>query len=224
MDDGRLPTGAKELDHLLGGGVEPDCVTEFYGEAGSGKTIVCLELTRRVALEGRWVFYIDTEGLSSERLRQIAGPDLDRLVRHLWVATPKDLAEQTRAVRAACAMTREARRPVGLIVVDSATQYYRLALGGSTEDDARFDLGLELAELVTTSLAHTVPVVVTNQVWRNPRDGRLEPLGGSYLAHAAKTIVRFEKVGPGVRRAILVKHRSRPEGSAEFRITSSGID
>ena len=34
----RLTTGSKKLDDLLGGGLETQTITEFYGEYGSGKS------------------------------------------------------------------------------------------------------------------------------------------------------------------------------------------
>jgi len=220
----RLATGIASIDRLLGGGLETDSVTELYGEGGSGKTVFCLELAARVARASRWVFYIDTEGLSLERLRASSGHDFDRILGRLLVSAPKDLDEQGRAVDAACALARDTRRDPGLIVLDSATHYYRLSLSSPEEDDAREALAVQAAELVATARERGIAILLTNQVWRNPRDGRLEPLGGSFLNHAAKTILRFER-GPGaVRSAVLVKHRSRPEGSAEFRITSTGVE
>lgn len=219
----RLPTGVPSVDRLLGGGLEPDSVTEVYGEGGSGKTLFCLEVAYRVAREGRWVFYIDTEGVSVDRLRALAGDSLERILKRFLLSTPKNLEEQGRAVATASALAREGKRPVGLIVVDSATFYYRLSLSGADEDDARQALSLELADLVSAALRATVPVVITNQVWRNVRDGTLEPLGGSFLNHAAKTILRFDRLTGPVRRVVLMKHRSLPEGAATFRITSTGL-
>ncbi|MCI4318505.1 MAG: DNA repair protein RadB, partial [Thermoplasmata archaeon] len=140
------------------------------------------------------------------------------------LAPPKSLAEQTKAVSTACALARDGRRPVGLVVLDSATFYYRLTLSGDSEDDGRQALGGELAELVATAIGSHLPVVFTNQVWRNQRTGELEPLGGSFVNHAAKTIVRLDKLTGGRRRAVLMKHRSLGESSAEFRITGSGLE
>ena len=37
----RLTTGSKNLDALLGGGVETGAITQFYGPPGSGKTQLC---------------------------------------------------------------------------------------------------------------------------------------------------------------------------------------
>jgi DNA repair protein RadB len=223
MPPDRLPTGVDSVDRLLGGGLETDSVTELYGEAGSGKTILCLDVALRVARAGRWVFYIDTEGVSVDRLRAAAGDELERILKRFLLSTPKDLDEQTRAVRTACGLAREGKRPVGLIVVDSATAYYRLSLSGPDEDDARQALSLEISDLVVTALRAHVPVVVTNQVWRSLKDGRLEPVGGSYLNHAAKTILSLERLAGPRRRVVLMKHRDRPEGSAEFRITDRGL-
>jgi DNA repair protein RadB len=220
----RLATGIASVDRLLAGGLETDSVTEIYGEGGSGKTLFCLEVAARVARDGRWVFYIDTEGVSVDRLRSIAGGELERLLKRFLLSTPKNLEEQGRAVATAGALAREGKRPVGLVVVDSATFYYRLSLSGSDEDDARQALSLELADLVATALQAHVPVIVTNQVWRNVRDGSLEPLGGSFLNHAAKTILRFDRLPGPRRRVVLVKHRSLPDGAAEFRITDTGLE
>jgi len=220
----RLPTGIPSVDRLLGGGLETDSLTELYGEGGSGKTLFCLDVALRVARENRWVFYIDTEGVSVDRLRALAGEQLDRLLKRFLLSTPSNLEEQGRAVATACALAREGKRPVGLIVVDSGTAYYRLSLSGPDEDDARQSLALSVADLVVTSREAHLPVLFTNQVWRSVRDGTLEPLGGSFLNHAAKTILRFDRLPGNRRRAVLVKHRSLPEGSAEFRIASGGLE
>ncbi len=223
MASDRLPTGIGSVDRLLGGGLETDTITELYGEGGSGKTLFALEVAARVARASRWVLYVDTEGVSLERLRAVAGPELEGVLAHLLLSAPKSLEEQSRAVTTACALARGGRRDVGLLVLDSATNYYRLALSGPDEDEARESLVLEVADLLATARARQIAVLLTNQVWRNPRDGALEPLGGSFLNHAAKTILRFERRDGPVREVVLVKHRARPEGSAAFRITSTGL-
>jgi len=220
----RCPTGIASVDRLLGGGLESDSVTEIYGEGGSGKTLFCLEVALRVALENRWVFYIDTEGVSVDRLRAIAGENLDRVLKRWLLTTPRNLAEQGKAVATACALAREGTRPVGLIVVDSGTFFYRLSLSGPDEDDARQSLSLAVADLVSAALRAPVPVLFTNQVWRSMREGTLEPLGGSFLNHAAKTILRFDRLSGPRRRVVLVKHRSLPEGAAEFTIGPTGLE
>ncbi len=224
MASERLSTGIPSVDRLLGGGLETDVLTEVYGEGGSGKTLFCLEVAVRVARADRWVVYIDTEGVSVDRLRALTGEDLERVLGRFLLSTPKSLEEEGKAIATACSLVREGKRPIGLLVVDSGTFYYRLSLSGPDEDDARQTLSIAVADLVATAVQHEVPVLFTNQVWRSVRDGTLEPLGGSFLNHAAKTILRFDRLAGNRRRVVLVKHRSLPEGAAEFRITSTGLE
>ena len=218
----KVPTGIPPVDALLGGGLDPDGLTEVYGEGGSAKTILCLQAAVGVALGGRWVLYIDTEGVSVDRLEAIAAGRLPEVLDRLLLSSPTSLAEQDRAVQNAALLARAGERPVGLIVLDSATFYYRLTLGRDEEDEGRQALAFELATLVGAALHTNVPVLLTNQVWRDPRTGALEPLGGALVNHAAKTILRLDRLAGARRRAVLVKHRSRPEGSAEFTITATG--
>jgi len=67
----RLLLNCNPLDRLLGGGVEEGTITEIYGEAGSGKTNFCLQATRECIASGEKVAYIDADGISIERLRQL---------------------------------------------------------------------------------------------------------------------------------------------------------
>jgi hypothetical protein len=45
----KLGLGCPILDRCLGGGLVPRHITEFAGEAGSGKTQICLQLALQVA-------------------------------------------------------------------------------------------------------------------------------------------------------------------------------
>ncbi|MEM3590306.1 MAG: helix-hairpin-helix domain-containing protein, partial [Candidatus Bathyarchaeia archaeon] len=63
----RLTTGSKAIDELLGGGIETQTITEFYGEYGVGKSVLCHQLSVNVqlpidkgGLDGG-ALYIDTE-------------------------------------------------------------------------------------------------------------------------------------------------------------------
>ena len=67
----KLQINCKSLDVLLGGGIESGSITEIYGEAGTGKTNFCLQAARECVLNGGKVAFIDSEGVSLERLRQI---------------------------------------------------------------------------------------------------------------------------------------------------------
>ena len=51
----KIPFECASLDQMLGGGIEPACVSLLYGEAGSGKTNLCLVMTRNIASQGKTV-------------------------------------------------------------------------------------------------------------------------------------------------------------------------
>src|SRR5688500_18315462 len=90
----RLPIACPPLDDLLHGGVESGALTDFFGEAGSGKTNVCLQLARNAALAGRKTVYIDTEGVSLERLQQMSGEHYERVRANVLFFEPYSLREQ----------------------------------------------------------------------------------------------------------------------------------
>src|SRR3989304_4898738 len=94
----RIPFGAPSLDGLLGGGVESGTVMLLYGEGGSGKTNLCLVLARNVARMKRKVAYVDTEGVSAERLEQICGASHEKDLRSIIFFRPHSFEEQENAI------------------------------------------------------------------------------------------------------------------------------
>ena len=219
----RLPTACPPLDQLLHGGVESGAMTEFFGEAGAGKTNVCLQLARNMALAGKKVVYIDTEGISFERLEQMSGEHYRRVRDSILFFEPYSLAEQHAVIEKVVRLVNGAPE-VGLVVMDSATLHYRIALGTGDDVGGRRALAAQLHQLTGLARKRDIPVVITNQVTTNLETDELEPLGGQIIRHILKAVVRLEKVAPGRRRATVLKHRSVHEGtSAEFRLTTRGL-
>ncbi len=214
----RIPLGCQSFDDLLGGGIEPGSLTLFYGEAGTGKTNICLQMARNVLREGKKVAFIDTEGISYDRVSQIF--DGEDLLKNLLVFQVHSFEEQSDRVTKVARLA-EARGAIGLIVIDSLTGFYRLI-----HDDplARNDFIRQTEMLTEISRKYDVPVIVTSQVYANIFSGGIEFLGGHTLRHNAKTIIRLEPRGNSVRTAVIVKHRSLPEGrGAAYRISDKGI-
>jgi len=220
----KLAVGVRSLDELLGGGVEEGCLTLVHGPAGSGKTNLCLQLARNMIRSGRKAIYIDTEGVSLERLQQMCGDDFEMVVRNILFSEPYDFEEQENLIEKAVKLA-ENNAEVGLIVIDSVTMHYRLTMRDETRRDERHSLTRQIAKLLRVSRQRGIPVVVTSQVYTDIDTGAYLPLGGHMLSHNAKTIVRLEKTGASARLAVLEKHRHREEGSiAAFRITGRGLE
>ena len=214
----KLETGCKSLDTLLGGGLEPGTITLVYGEAGTGKTNLCLQLARNAILADRGkVVYLDTEGVSMERLEQICGKNTQKVLKGLLFYHPQSLADQERMTQ----QVEKIKAPA-LVVIDSLNMYYRLQLKGGSDEASR-SITAQLASLLKISRQENAPIIITGQVYTD--DETVRPFGGRIMEHIVKSIVRLERTGIGSRRAILLKHRSQPEGqSAEFTITSSGLE
>jgi DNA repair protein RadB len=168
------------------------------------------------------VVFIDTEGFSPERFKQIAGAGAKDIAAKIMIFEPLSLDQQHISIREA---SKIAGRDLGLVVLDSATSLYRVLLESDDNRSIRRSLSLQLGELQEISRRHRIPIVITNQVYTDVETNELKPLGGTYLEHMCKAIVSVEKTGEGRRRAKITKHRSQPEGAiAEFVITSRGVE
>lgn len=211
--------GCSKFDRLLGGGIESGSVTLLYGEAGAGKTNVCLQLARNVAINGSKVAYIDTEGLSSDRLSQVFAGHEDAM-RNLLIFQVHSFEEQSDRIDKIEKLA--AVGAISLVVIDSLTMFYRL---NHENNVIRNDFIRQTEVLLNSARQHEIAVMVTSQVYANLQSGGVEFLGGHALHHNAKTIVRLDKRNDGKRVAVIMKHRSLPEGrSAMYRITETGIE
>jgi DNA repair protein RadB len=220
----RLKLGCKGLDKLLGGGIESGAVTEFFGEGGSGKTNICLQITRNCVLSGKKVIFVDTEGVSLERLKQICGNDFNKVNKEVLFFSPYSMNEQEEMVQKAVKII-ENDSNIGLIILDSGTIYYRMSLGQENEQVQRQNLSRQVILLLAVARKFDLPVVITNQVFQDIDNDTISPIGGHILYHNAKAIIKLEKIVDNARRATIIKHRSIPEGiNAEFKITDNGIE
>jgi len=220
----RVAFGCASLDELLGGGIEKATITELFGEAGSGKTNACLVLARNVVKSGKKVVFIDSEGVSMERLNQICGEEeFNKAAQDILFFQPHDFIQQDDAIKKTRSLC-ENDVGVGLVIVDSMTIFYRVNLGTEANPESRMMLGRQANTLLNIAREFEVPVVITTQVYHDPETNMIHPVGGHFLKHQAKAIIRLEKMPNGVRRARVVKHRSIPSGrEAFFKITDVGF-
>ncbi|WP_256546635.1 DNA repair and recombination protein RadB [Halobellus inordinatus] len=222
-----LTTGCRALDDLLGGGLERGTVTQLYGPPAAGKTNVALSAAVNAAADGGTAVYIDTEGLSVDRFRQLAeaasdeGQTVEDVTSRLIVSEAHDFEEQEEAVRDAEGFAERAE----LIVLDSATGFYRLERTGDGDaGESLRRVARQVTHLLSLARKHDLAVAITNQVFTDPDSDRTRALGGHTLEHWTGAVVRLERFRGGNRRATLEKHRAKPAGeSATFEITGDGL-
>lgn len=67
-----LPTGLSFLDTLLEGGLHKGMIAQLYGESGTGKTQLCMQMMLGASRYGSNSFYISSEKrLHTERFMQL---------------------------------------------------------------------------------------------------------------------------------------------------------
>jgi DNA repair protein RadB len=219
----KIPVEAKSIDELLGGGIETDALTLLFGDAGSGKTNLCLQLARNVARKGQRSIYLDSEGVSPDRLRQMCGDDFDAVIPNILFYEPFSFEEQEAQLDEAVRVASGAK-DIKLVILDSATVFFRLKQGET--DQGRSSLSYQIVRLLTLARKLDIAVVMSSQVYFDIEHKVIKPLGGHTLYHNAKTILQLERLDTGGRRRMtIIKHRCLPEGrSCEFLLTGKGVE
>lgn len=233
---GRIQTGSKELDNLLGGGIETGSITEFYGQFGSGKSQIAFQATVNVqlpvekgGLNGTAVF-IDTEGtFRPERIIQMASAknlDPKEVLKNIMVARAYNSDHQMLLAEKAAEIAEE--KNVRVVVIDSLTSHFRSEYSGRGELAPRqqklnrhlHSLQRDLADM------HNVAVIVTNQVMANPVivfGDPTTPIGGNIVGHLSTYRLYLRKSKGNKRIARLIDSPCLPEGECVFEVGANGI-
>ncbi|MBI2542852.1 MAG: DNA repair and recombination protein RadA [Candidatus Aenigmarchaeota archaeon] len=231
----KIITGSKNLDNLLGGGIETQAITEAYGQYGSGKSQLGFQLSCSVqmpkdkgGLDGACLF-IDTENtFRPERIVQISRAlklEPEKVLRNIFVARAFNSEHQILLVEKAPEMIEE--KKVKLIVIDSLTSHFRADFVGRGELAGRQQkLNKHLHQLQRLADAYNIAVYITNQVMSRPDilfGDPTVPIGGHVLAHAATYRLYLRRGKEGTRIARMIDAPNLVEGETVFRITENGL-
>jgi DNA repair protein RadA len=232
----RLSTGSKQIDELLGGGLETQTITEFYGEYGVGKSILCHQLAVNVQLPQErgglngGSLYIDTENtFRPEWIVKMAGAvglDPAQTARNIIYSEAFNSDHQVLLLEKADKVIQE--NNVKLIILDSLTSHFRSEyLGREMLAERQQKLNSHMHRLVRLARAFNACAVVTNQVMAKPDQFygmSVEAVGGHIVAHTSHTRVFLRRTASGpVRICRLVSSPYLPEGERIFKITEEGI-
>jgi len=234
-----ITTGSKNLDTLLGGGMETGSITELFGEFRTGKSQLCHTLAVTCQLpvdmgggEGKCL-YIDTEGtFRPVRLLAVAeryGLNGEEVLDNVAYARAYNADHQHQLLTAASALMSESR--FCLLIVDSATALYRSDYVGRAELAARqAHLSKFLRALQRLADEFGIAVVFSNQVMSSPdasagpyASNEKKPIGGNILAHASTTRLQLKKGRANTRICRIYDSPCLPESETTFAILQSGI-
>ncbi len=232
---GRIKTGSKELDELLGGGVETQSITEFFGRFSSGKSQVGFQLAVNVQKPieqgglGAKAIFIDTEStFRPDRLMQLAeaqGLDPNEVLKNIYIQRAENSDHQILLAEKAENVIKE--NNVKLLIVDSLTSHFRADyIGRGALSDRQQKLNKHIHLLQRLADKYNLAIYVTNQVMDNPAimfGDPTTPIGGHVLAHAATYRVYVRKGKEEKRIARLVDSPNLPEGERVFKVTPEGI-
>lgn len=232
---GKISTGSKTFDELLGGGFESQAIIELFGEYGSGKTQIAHQLCvivqlpkEKGGLEGH-AFYIDTENtFRPERIKQMSeGYELDpeEVLSKIHVARAYNSSHQMLLVDKVKELSKDV--PARLLVVDSLTAHFRAEfVGRGTLADRQQKLNRHMHDLLRWGDLNNGVICVTNQVAAKPDaffGDPTRPIGGHIVGHTATFRVYLRKSKGPKRIARLIDSPHLPEGEAVFSITEKGV-
>lgn len=160
-----LPTGDKNIDALLGGGVRTKCLTEICGQSSAGKTGLALQLCLSAQLTANTkTVYITTEdSLYIRRLPQLLSrfpnASLENVLTYKTSSHPMQLVRLVERQLPAFLTAQQ----VSLVVIDSISIFQDWL--NTPECKLFIDTCRNLRRLAHQ---HNVAVVVTNQVRDRP--------------------------------------------------------
>ncbi len=231
----RVTTGSKELDDMVGGGLEAGSITEFYGEFSSGKSQLCHQLAVNMQLPperggiGGKVLWIDTEAtFRPERIHEMAvAVDLDpeKVLDNILTARAYNAAHQMLLLENAEKMIREEQ--VKMLVIDSLMVHFRSEyIGRGKLAERQQKLAQHLSKLHRLTDIYQLVSVITNQVMSRPDvlfGDPTVPVGGHILGHSTTTRIYLRKSKGDTKVGRVVDSPCLPLGEGRFMITKEGL-
>ncbi len=217
----RVLTGSSHLDELLGGGVETESITEFYGIYGSGKTQVChtaATLIQRPVAEGGLngtVIWIDTENtFRPERIIDVAMNKLGKtkeeaikFLDNITVLRAFNSAHQIQLIdNLSHYMTEDLQDKTAedpkprLLIIDSLTALFRTEfLGRGTLQNRQSKIGAMMKKITRVIETWKLACIITNQVMNDPASpsfmDSVKPVGGNLVGHLSTYRLYIKRAG-----------------------------
>ncbi len=232
---GKITTGSRELDALIGGGLETQAITEAFGKFGSGKSQIAFQLCVNAQLPpdkgglGGDVLFVDTENtFRPERVATMAqakGLNADEVLKHVHVARSYNSDHQMLLIDKCEDMIKA--NNIKLVIMDSLTSSFRSDyVGRGTLAERQQKLNQHLHALQRLADMYNLAVYVTNQVLDRPDILFGDPttaVGGNVLAHQSTYRLYLRRSKETRRIAKLVDSPNMPDGECIFTVDEKGI-
>lgn len=232
---GKISTGSKNFDYLLGGGLETKSITEVCGEYGTGKTQLCHTACVIVqqdysngGLRGS-ALYVDTENtFRPERIESISRmKNLDSLqiLDNIIVAKAYSSSHHELIISEASKIIDS--NNIKLMIIDSIISLYRSEfIGLSALSERQQRLNKLIHTIMRIAETYEIAVLLTNQVQSTPDSmfggSSFKAAGGNIMAHSSTYRIFLRRSGRN-RIARMVDSPYHPETEIVFTIDDDGI-
>jgi len=228
----KISTGVRDFDRIVGGGFETGCITECFGQYGSGKTQVAHQLAVNLYASDPTAVtvYIDTENtFRPERIMQFAagkGLDGKEVLKSIRVARAYNSDHQMLLAEKVDDLIKNGAN-VKLIIVDSLTAHFRAEfVGRGTLAERQQKINKHMHALAKLGDMNNAAIYVTNQVMAKPDaffGDPTEAIGGHIVGHNSTFRIYLRRGKKGTRVAKLVDAPNLPDDEAIFQVTEAGL-
>ena len=230
-----IPLFSNAINRLLGGGFFAQRIYEIYGEYRSGKTQLCHALAtsfQNLYATSKWpeILYIDTENtFRPERVLEIAAArnlNLRNILEHITVVKLQNFSSQQILFRKLYETIK--KRHIGLLIVDSFTNYFRKEIA---QDFDRYSLFKNILIEQLTTLVHIrdafpTCIILTNQVrsrFDTLDESKVRPVADAIIGTFASEIFFLRVTRDEKHYFRIIRSIFGPEGEVEFKLTPAAL-
>ena len=155
-------TGLQKLDNFLSGGIPPGIIVDIFGENGTGKTLLLLQLSINSIKNGGNVLYLDTTGgFRPERILEIQKESkiCINLLEKIMVSRITNTSEQVKSLK------NLEKSDFSLIVIDNITDLFSYEYQNDESSFEKNSIFMKyMYELSKFAIIKKIPIVITNMV------------------------------------------------------------
>lgn len=234
-------TGSKNIDDILGGGIETGAITQFYGEAGSGKSQLCYTTCVLLPSDCKAI-YIDTEAKfrrdSIELIAKGRGLNPNAVLQKIRVAQPGNSHQQEEYIEKACSSIKS-DPTIKLLIVDSIINLYKADYPEcSMLPQRQQQLNKYMHMLSNIARSNDVAVIVPNHIQSSPhrfssfRNKSQVPAGGNIISYVATYRIRlmpmfsallYAEMGQPDKYVAILEHGPSCYSKTYFTIDQTGV-
>ena len=156
-----ISTGINKLDEILDGGIKSGLITDIFGNAGTGKTQLAMQISINSVIAGGTVYFHDTTGeFRPERILElINSKNLDfSLLDKIKVARITNVSEQRKHIE-----NFPEDNDISLLVIDNVTDLFSYEYSKNSHYLEK-NLGFMnyMHDLSSLAIKNKIPIILTN--------------------------------------------------------------